>query len=192
MPGLHSMKDLLIDELRDLHDTEKRLVATLPKIAKAASSPELKAVFTAHLRVAEHQVTRLEEALESLNLTLPRKLCMGIQGLIAEGEKHIEISGNKSVLDAALIAHLQKVGHYEIAAYGSAREHATSVGRSEIAELLQQSLDEQKEADRIFTVLATDLINPQAANAGEPEGWSEESEEHLANPSAGTTLQHRW
>jgi len=194
MTRLDSMETLLVDELRDLLDAEKQLVRALPKMAKAASSPELKAAFEEHLLVTEKHVSRLEEAFEALSVSPRGKKCVGMQGLIAQGEEHIENGEDEDVLDAALIADAQKVEHYEISAYGSAREHATGVGRSEIAELLQQSLDQEKEADLKLTTLAEDLINQQAATQDEePEASEsdEESDEEFAKPWSRTTSGRR-
>lgn len=202
MSNLDSMNTLLVDELRDLYDAEQQLTRALPKMVKSASSPELRDAFAEHLQITEQHVSRLEEALEGLDSTVRGKKCVGMQGLIAEGQEYMEADGNEDVIDAALIAAAQKVEHYEISAYGTAREHASCAGHPSIAELLQQTLDEEKEADRKLSALAEDLINRQAVGssmeddaAGEDEDLDEDdgSEAELTRPAprSATTARSR-
>jgi len=195
MAKLDSMETLLVDELRDLLDAEKQMVRTLPKIAKAASSAELKAAFQDHLQLTEQHVSRLMEAFETLDVTPRAKKCAGMQGLIEEGQEYVDADGDEQVIDAALIGAAQKVEHYEISAYGTAREHANCLGKSEVADLLQQTLDEEKEADRKLTALAEDLINQQAASDDDDDSdegeEEEEPEENLAKPASRSTSQRR-
>jgi len=166
-----TMQELLVEELRDLYDAERQLVKALPKMAKAAASDELRNAFEEHLTVTQNQVERLEQIFEQLNERPAGKKCAGMQGLIEEGSEHISAKGDKSVRDAAIIGDAQKVEHYEIAAYGTARAHAEHLGKSDIARLLQQTLDEEGEADKKLTELAESLINEQAVQtAGESSG----------------------
>ena len=190
MSNLDSMNTLLIEELRDLYDAERQLTRALPKMVKAAKSQELRNAFLEHLQATEQHVVRLEEALEALNSDSEGKKCVGMQGLIEEGREHMDGEGDEDVIDAALIGAAQKVEHYEMSAYGTAREHANCIGHAEIADLLQQTLDEEKEADRKLTALAEDLINQQAVGSSmEDEGADEdlaedeESDEELAKPT---------
>ena len=190
MSKLDSLNTLLVDELRDLYDAEQQLTRALPKMAKAATSPELRDAFAEHLQITEQHVSRLEEALEGLDSSARGKKCVGMQGLIEEGREHVEADGDEDVIDAALIAAAQKVEHYEISAYGTAREHANCIGHAEIADLLQQTLDEEKEADRKLSALAEDLINRQAVGSSMEDDSGldelddeEESEEELAKPA---------
>jgi ferritin-like metal-binding protein YciE len=160
-----TMQELLVEELRDLYDAERQLVKALPKMAKAAESDELRTAFEEHLTVTQNQVERLEQIFEQLDERPAGKKCVGMQGLIEEGSEHVSAKGDKSVRDAALIGDAQKVEHYEIAAYGTARTHAEHLGMSEIAKLLQQTLDEEGEADKKLTELAESMINEQAVDA---------------------------
>mgnify|MGYP003653726224 CR=1 FL=1 len=160
-----SLEGLLADQLHDLYDAETRLVEALPKMADAAAAPELKNAFTQHLEETKTQVTRLEKALEMLGGKVERKTCEAMKGLIKEGEEVISASGDASIKDAAMIAAAQRVEHYEIAGYGSARTFAQRCGRQDIADLLQQSLDEEGEADHKLTEVAEKSINVRAAHA---------------------------
>jgi len=191
MAKLDSMETLLVDELRDLLDAEKQLVRALPKMAKAASSEELRAAFEDHLELTEHHVSRLMEAFETMDVTPRAKKCAGMQGLIEEGQEYVDADGDEQVIDAALIGAAQKVEHYEISAYGTAREHSNCLGKSDVADLLQQTLDEEKEADRKLTALAEEVINQQAASDDEDEEEEEEPEEDLAKPASRSTSQKR-
>jgi ferritin-like metal-binding protein YciE len=160
-----SMQELLVEELRDLYDAERQLVKALPKMAKASESDELRTAFEEHLTVTQNQVERLEQIFEQLDERPTGKKCAGMQGLIEEGSEHVSAKGDKRVRDAALIGDAQKVEHYEIAAYGTARTHAKHLGMSDIAKLLQQTLDEEGEADKKLTELAEGMINEQAVEA---------------------------
>jgi ferritin-like metal-binding protein YciE len=159
------MQDLLVDELRDLYDAERQLVKALPKIAKGANSDQLRSAIEEHLTVTQNQVERLERIFETFDERPSGKKCAGMKGLIEEGEEILSAKGEDSVCDAALIGAAQKVEHYEIAAYGTARAHAESLGKKEIARLLQQTLDEEGEADKSLTSLAESLINQEATQA---------------------------
>ena len=198
MSKLDTMNALLVDELRDLYDAEQQLTRALPKMAKAATSPELRDAFAEHLQITEQHLSRLEVALEGLDSSARGRKCVGMQGLIEEGREHMEADGDEDVIDAALVAAAQKVEHYEISAYGTAREHANCIGHPEIAGLLQQPLDEEKEADRKLTALAEDLINRQAVGGSmeddsglEDLDEDEESDEEFAKPARRTGTKAR-
>src|SRR3989440_12853571 len=132
-------------------------------MAKKASSPDLKAAFEEHLGQTEGQVNRLEKIFKRLGEKPTGKTCKAMKGLVEEGKEIIEEDGEESVLDAALIGAAQKVEHYEIAGYGTARTWAQQVGRQEAADLLQETLNEESEADRKLTRIAADLVNVRAA-----------------------------
>jgi len=164
---LESLRELLVDELKDLYSAENQLVKALPKMAKAAASPELKAAFEEHLEETKGQVDRLVTIFEQLEGSPKGKKCKAMEGLIEEGSEFIDADGEDSVKDAALICAAQKVEHYEIASYGCARTFATLLGLDEVAELLQETLDEEGNADKKLTELAETVINVEAATAKE-------------------------
>jgi ferritin-like metal-binding protein YciE len=164
---LESLQELLIDELKDLYSAENQLVKALPKMAKAASSPELKAAFEEHLEETKEQVKRLVTIFAQLDGTAKGKKCKAMEGLIEEGSDFIEAEGDESVKDAALICAAQKVEHYEMAGYGCARTFAQLLGLNEVADLLQETLDEEGNADKKLTELAETVITVEAAAAEE-------------------------
>ncbi|MEO9595827.1 ferritin-like domain-containing protein [Rhodopirellula bahusiensis] len=161
----NSLECLLVEQLQDLYDAENRMVDALPKMADAASSPELKQAFQSHLEETKGQVNRLEQAFQLLNKEAERQTCEAMKGLVKEGEEMINAKGDPSIKDAALIAAAQRVEHYEMAGYGSARNFAQRCGRQDIADLLQQTLDEEGAADKKLTQLAEASINQAAAHA---------------------------
>lgn len=161
----NSLEDLLVDQLQDLYDAETRLVSALPKMADAASDTRLKSAFTSHLTETKQQVNRLEQAFKLLNLDAKGKSCEAMKGLVKEGEEMISAKGDSSIKDAALIAAAQRVEHYEMAGYGSARTFAQRCGRQDIAALLQQTLDEEGNADKKLTQIAETWVNASAARA---------------------------
>ena len=160
---VRSLENLLLDELRDLLSAEKQITKALPKMAKAASNEELRAAFEEHLTQTQGQIARLEQAFGILGHAARAKKCMGMEGLIEEGKEFLEEEMEPAIMDAALIAAAQKVEHYEIASYGSARTWAQDVGQDQVAELLQATLDEEAETDRKLSKLAETLVNQQAA-----------------------------
>jgi len=164
---LESLKELLVDELKDLYSAENMLVKALPKMAKAASSPELKAAFEEHLEETRGQVDRLVTVFEQLDASPKGKKCKAMEGLIEEGSEVIEAEGDESVKDAALICAAQKVEHYEMAGYGCARTFAQLLGLDDVADLLQETLDEEGNADKKLTEIAETAINVEAATAEE-------------------------
>jgi len=159
------MDDLLVDQLQDLYDAEQRLVQALPKMADAASDQGLKDAFRSHLRETQNQVTRLEQAFQDLGKSAKAKTCEAMKGLVAEGQEAIDAQGDPSIKDAALIAAAQRVEHYEIAAYGTARTFARRLHKNRVAQLLEQTLAEEKNADQKLTQLAESGINQEAATA---------------------------
>ena len=167
--SMNSLKDLYIDELKDLYSAETQLVKALPKLAKKATAPELKRAFQDHLEETKGHLARLEEIFEELDEKPTGKTCKAMKGLVEEGEEVIEEDGNEAVLDAALIGAAQRVEHYEIAGYGVVRTFATILGESDAADLLQETLDEEGEADKKLTQIAEEDINFEAAQEGEEE-----------------------
>jgi ferritin-like metal-binding protein YciE len=159
---LDTLKQLYIEELRDLYSAENQLLKALPKMAKGASSEELKLAFENHLDQTKVHVERLEEIFERLDETPKGKTCQAMKGLVEEGSEILEEEGEESVLDAGIIAAAQKVEHYEIASYGTVRTFAQLLGEDEAAELLQETLDEEGEADKLLTQLAQEIVNPEA------------------------------
>ena len=166
---INSLDVLLEKELKDIYSAEKQLLKALPKMAKKASSDELRAVLEEHLTITEGQVSRLEEVFEILDKTAKAKTCKAMQGLIEEATELMEEDANDAVMDAGLIAAAQKVEHYEIASYGTVRTWAKLCGNEEAAELLQETLDEESEADEKLTELAENLVNPAAEEGTEEE-----------------------
>ena len=163
--ALQSLEDLLLHDLKDLYNAENQLLKALPRMAKKASAPELRRAFEMHLKQTEAQVKRLERVFDTLDEKVKGKTCKGMQGLIEEGKEMMEEDISDDVLDAALIAAAQKVEHYEIAAYGTARTYAQMLGNDTAAKLLQQTLDEEGETDKKLTQLAEQLINVEAVRA---------------------------
>lgn len=151
---LNSLRNLFVHELQDLHSAESQLVEALPKMAEAASSSELKQAFSHHLEQTRQHVTRLENILDQLGEKANGETCEGMKGLIKEGEKVINETGDSSVKDAALIAAAQRVEHYEIAAYGAARTYAEQLKQEDAKDLLQATLNEEGDADRKLTRIA--------------------------------------
>jgi ferritin-like metal-binding protein YciE len=159
------LQELLVDELKDLFNAENQIIKALPRMAKAARSPELKKAFEKHLVETRRQAARLEQIGRALDVTLSGKKCKGMEGLIDEGTELIRDDLDESALDAGLIGAAQKVEHYEMAAYGTARTHAQLLGHEKIARLLQQTLDEEGATDKKLTTIAERVINVQALHA---------------------------
>jgi ferritin-like metal-binding protein YciE len=166
---LETLRDLYIDELKDLYSAEKQLVKALPKMAKAATNPELKQAFQTHLRQTEQHVARLEQVFEGLDASPRGKKCVGMEGLIEEAQELITEKPEPEVLDAGLISKAQHVEHYEMAGYGTVRTFAEQLGETRQAQLLQQTLDEEGETDKLLTALAKSRVNVDAEAAGERE-----------------------
>src|SRR6202795_1433791 len=156
---LETLKDLYLHELKDLFSAEQQLVRALPKMAKAASSKELAAGFQEHLEQTKGHAQRLEKILSSHQQTTRGPKCKGMQGIVAEGAEMIEEEADNEVKDAGLIARAQRVEHYEMAGYGTARSYAELLDDQEGAKLLQTTLEEEKQTDQKLTKLATSSIN---------------------------------
>ena len=169
--SLQNLQDALEEMVKDLYNAEKQLVKALPRMARAASSEELKHAIEEHLTVTEGHVTRLEEVFSEMELPLRGKQCAGMEGLLEEGKEVLEKKGesNPAALDAALIAAAQKVEHYEMSAYGSARAFAEQLGLMNVAKLLQQTLDEESHANETLTKIASDSVNAAAASEEDTE-----------------------
>lgn len=159
-----SMNDLLLDELKDLYSAEKQITKALPKMAKACNSAELKSAFEQHLKETENQIQRLDRVFETLGKSSRGKVCAGMKGLLEEGAEMIEEAEQGPVRDAALITAGQRVEHYEMAGYGSVREFAKLLGQEEIASLLDETLEEEKEADKKLNQISAE-VNSQALQA---------------------------
>ncbi len=163
---IKTLRNLFIHGLRDLLSAEKQLLKALPKMAKAAHNEELKDGFGEHLRQTEEHVERLETIFEGLNLSNRGERCVAMEGLIEEGQKLLKLEMAPAILDAALISAAQRIEHYEIAAYGSARTFAEILDADEALDLLEQTLEEEKETNVKLTDLAEEVVNVEAHNVG--------------------------
>jgi len=181
---MESLRDLYVEELKDLYNAENQLVKALPKMAKAANSEELRTAFEDHLEETQGQVERLDQIFKKLGVNPKGKKCKAMEGLIEEGKEIIEMGddADPSVLDAALISAAQKVEHYEMAGYGCVRTWAQILGEEEAADLLQQTLDEEGQADKKLNELAETCIN---AEAEEGDDESEEDDEEMSGNGNG-------
>ena len=166
---LDTLKKLYVEELRDIYSAEQQLVKALPKMAKGASSDDLREAIESHLEETKGQVERLEQIFEALDESAKGKTCQAMKGLIEEGSEILDEKGEDSVLDAGIIAAAQKVEHYEMATYGTLRTWAELLNEEEAAELLQETLDEEGEADKKLNDLAEEIVNPEALLEGEEE-----------------------
>ncbi len=169
---IDSLNTLLEEELKDIYSAEKQLLKALPKMAKNASSEGLKSALQEHLQITQRQVERLEEVFGLLGKPAKAKTCKAMQGLVEEGNEMMEEDAEDAVMDAAIIAAAQKVEHYEMASYGTVRTWARLCGEEEAADLLQETLDEEGEADKRLTDLAESFVNPEAESSGDGEGSS--------------------
>jgi ferritin-like metal-binding protein YciE len=159
-----SLRELYIDELRDLYNAETQLVKALPKMAKASANDQLRQAFEEHLRQTTEHVSRLEQIFEQLEEKPSGKKCLGMEGLVKEGAETMKEDFTQEVKDAAIIGAAQRVEHYEMAGYGTVRAFAELLGENEHVSLLEQTLQEEKEADQKLSELAEE-INPQAVEA---------------------------
>jgi ferritin-like metal-binding protein YciE len=160
---LKNLQILYIHELKDLYSAERQIIQALPKMMKAASSDKLRAGFQEHLKQTEEHADRLQKILSNLGHTTRGKKCRGMEGVIAEGAEMIEREADSEVRDAGLISAAQRVEHYEIAGYGTARTYAELTGDSKAARLLQTTLNEEAETDKKLSYLAKSEINIVAA-----------------------------
>jgi ferritin-like metal-binding protein YciE len=152
---LDTLEDVFVEQIADLYNAEQQLVQALPKMVDAAHSKELREALETHLKQTQDHVSRLQEVMSHAPKTVPQETCMAMQGLIREGEEVIGAQGDGAALDAALIAAAQRVEHYEIAGYGTARTLADQLGYDRAEELLDQTLDEEANADKLLTKIAT-------------------------------------
>jgi ferritin-like metal-binding protein YciE len=176
MAEMGTLHEAFVDELRDTYDAEKQLTKALPKMAKAANSPELREAIESHLEETRQQVTRLEQVFESLEEKARGKHCDGIAGIIQEAQAMMQEDFDESTADACLIAAAQRAEHYEMAAYGTLVAWARAMGHDDAADLLQETLDEEKAADEKLNSLAEGGINEEAAAGAHGEDEEEEGE----------------
>lgn len=160
-----TLNDLFIHQIKDLYDAEHRLTDAIPKMAEAAHSDELKVAFEHHLTETKGQVERLEKVFKLIEEEPERVTCDAMKGLVSEGEDVLDAEGDPAVLDAALIAAAQRVEHYEMAGYGTARTLANHLGLTQVAQLLQQTLEEEGDADDKLTRIAESSVNVQASRS---------------------------
>ena len=166
---MESLSDLMEDELKDLYSAETQLLKALPKLAKKASSRQLKEAFTGHLKETEGHVKRLQQIAKILEIDLNGKKCRAMGGLIEEGGEALEEDGPPAVIDSALIAAARRVEHYEMAAYCSTRGMAAQLGNDGVAKLLEETTKEEEAADDKLKAIAQDEVFPQAVAAGDSE-----------------------
>jgi len=179
-----TLRTMLIDELRDVYHAETQLVKALPKLAEAATSPDLKSALENHLTETEEHVSRLEEAFSLLDETVQAKPCAGMKGIVEEGSHLIKEWDAGPALDAGIIAGGQRAEHYEMAAYGSLIAWANALGLDDVAGLLEQTLEEEKAADAKLTEIAEAGINAAAASGNEEEGVDEEGSKPMPTPKS--------
>src|ERR1700723_2509064 len=163
--SIETIQQLLINELKDLYSAEKQIVRALPKLAKAASTPELQQAFLSHLEETKGQILRLEKISDLVGKKLIGKLCVGAKGVLEEGSEVLEEMEEGVVRDAGLISAAQRVEHYEMAGYGSERDFAKTLGLTEIAPLLEETLGEEKSADKKLSVISKQ-VNQAAKRVG--------------------------
>jgi ferritin-like metal-binding protein YciE len=164
--SLDSLQSLFLEELKDIYHAEKQLVQALPRLAKAAGTPELQQAFSNHLAETEGHVERLERIFKDLGQAARGKRCKGMEGLLEEGKEIMQEDGEGPVIDAALIAAAQRVEHYEIAAYGCLRTYARLLGHENAAKLLAETLAEEEAADEKLNTIAERRVNKEAAAVG--------------------------
>ncbi len=159
---LNSMQDLFEHEIKDLYSAESQLTDALPKMAEKAENPQLRQAFETHLKETEQQRKRLEQIGKMCGFDVKGEKCQAMEGLIKEGKHMLEMKGDASVRDAGLIASAQRVEHYEMAGYGTARTYAQQLGLNEAADLLEQTLNEEKRTDQKLNDIAISRVNKQA------------------------------
>jgi ferritin-like metal-binding protein YciE len=181
-----TLKDVYVDELRDLYSAEQQLIKALPKMAKAATSEDLRQGFEEHLEQTKGHARRLEQIFQALGESIKGKKCKGMEGIVAEGAEVISEDYEGAAMDAAIISAAQRVEHYEIAGYGSVHAYAVTLGETEAANLLERTLNEEKETDQKLTDLS-ESINEEA-NQTRAEGTAEEEErpKHRTAKAGGT------
>jgi len=188
---MESIRELLVDEMRDLYDAEKQLVKALPKVVKASTNSELSEAVAAHLEQTRGHVQRLEQAFELLGEKARSKSCVAMHGLIEEAQEVMQEDMPEPLVDSALICAAQKVEHYEIAGYGTVSAWAEALGLSDVAELLKETLEEEKAADEKLTGIAGEIL--MEAEALSEEGSEEEDQETVetdGQPRKGAARQN--
>lgn len=163
---INTFEDLFTEQIQDLYSAEEQVVNALPKMAEAADSPELQRGFQMHLEQTHQQIDRLKNISNELNIPLPGETCKGMAGILDEGKEFLGGEMDPKLRDAGLIVSAQRVEHYEISGYGSARTFASRLGYANVARMLQQTLDEEKETDQKLSALAEQGVNPQAQMRG--------------------------
>jgi ferritin-like metal-binding protein YciE len=163
--SMNTLQDLYLDELRDLLSAESQILKALPKMVKQAKSPELRDAFESHMEETQGHVERLNQIFENMGQRAKAKKCKGIEGILEEGKDFMDEAETEEVMDAGLIASAQRVEHYEMAAYGIVRTYAKMLGDDQAAKLLQQTLDEEGEANKKLMALAENGINAEAQHA---------------------------
>lgn len=190
--ALETLHDLWVHELKDLYSAERQLVQALPKMAKAATSDELRTALENHLAETEEQVTRIEQILESFDESPKGQKCAGMEGLLEEGKDFLKEDADEDVLDAGIIVNAQKVEHYEIATYGAVCEYARMMGHTEALQLLEQTLEEEKSADQLLSQIAEGGINSLAErdSAGKMNGEEGGTDAEPAPEKKATTRRN--
>jgi ferritin-like metal-binding protein YciE len=189
---MNTLSELFEEQLKDLYNAERQLTKALPAMARKASTPSLKEAFTGHLEETTNQVQRLEEIGQALGISLKGKVCKAMEGLIEEGKEVIKEKGDRLVLDAALIAAAQRVEHYEISAYGSARALAERLGHSDAVELLQATLDEESGADqKLNSISLGEILDEAPSGLEDDEEGDEETEESEEIPAAAVATTRK-
>ncbi len=195
MKNTNGLQQALIDELRDLYSAENQIVKALPKLIKKVSSESLKEALQTHLEETEQQVSRLERIEQIVGSKLSGKMCHGMKGLLKEGEEHVkekekEKKGSHAVLDALVVGACQRVEHYEIAGYGTARTYAEALGMNDVSKLLQATLDEEGEADKKLSMVSEEDIIPACMSEDESGMEEEEEDEDEGRGRARRAAQH--
>jgi ferritin-like metal-binding protein YciE len=190
---VENLKELLVEELKDLYSAEKQIVKALPKIIRGAASAELKQAIQEHLEVTKQQVIRLEEVFGQLDEKAKAKHCKGMEGLLQEGAECLEEEDAGTLRDLQLIGAAQRVEHYEVAAYGTAKAMAQKLGLSDAAELLTKTLEEEEEADKTLTGVADSLYEEVETGEANDEETEEDEEEPVAisRPTRRTATKKR-
>ena len=178
-----TMQDLYVDQLRDLYDAERQIIKALPTMIKAASSDELKQALEEHLEVTKEQEQRIAQIFENKGEKVKAQKCKGIEGVLKEGAELLEKGWEAAVLDAAIIASAQRVEHYEMAGYGCARTYAELLGDEDAGDLLEKTLEEEKEANEKLTELS-ETINQAALGEGGEEVEGRDEDEAISRPTA--------
>src|SRR4051794_2797250 len=182
MPTVRSMQDLLLEEMRDIYSAERMALRIYPKLRKVIQTESLREAVERHAEQTKEQVERLGKVFELMDAKTRGKTCHAMQGLTEEAQEHLDMELPPELLEVMLVADLQKIEHYEIAAYGAAKAHAEALGLQEAVGLLEETLNEEKETDTLLNQIATEEVNLQAIDQGEEE---EEEEEEPRQQSGG-------